>query len=767
MKKRCVIYWGIAVMLDLLSGLAITGYSQGKTNQYMLAVGINNYTGTPTVNEIVTHDGRTVPNLYGCNNDIDTVEKTFKKYYHFDQRNIYTLYDQHAAKDSIRAYLKMLAAKCKPGDVMVFYYSGHGSLTYSDNTNRMLQKSYINSIVPADIRFPAVSDLTNLELNDIFQAFTSKKVKLTVITDCCNSATITRGQTMFDADTIREVKASPLPFTFNAAQLKATTPLTAMGAVTISACQDNEPAKEYWVNLRHYGAFTYCFCSAIAEWSRAPVMDLMNATIAKLKFIGKEQNPNVETADSRRMQVLTGTEKGASLKTQYRIISLNKGNDTVTIRGGFIDGLFENDLLVEHTTKDSISIFEVNGPDLSKAIILNKSHRLKGTQFASMVFNLLRPASNPDAPLKIFIGNGIDDQLTERMMRQAKELYGNNQINWMVPSRNILPEAVLYDDQVTTNTISWKLNENNIPGSRALGDKVSDGILDSLKNKRVYLQIPPFQSITTALDAVLGKVVNRNIKRVSKAADADYMLAGELDKDGNTLQYGWISTRLRSEKENELPVTTDFFTWNGNSDSICSSLADRIFKLSVLDNWLTLSSPPGNNQHYPFTLQIKDTLTGSMGMPGKMLQTGMTDKEYLRVSFINDAGRKEAWDNNTQFIYVFSIDPKGNMVLIFPNAGTGIFDYPRGNGNPYLASVQHTSPGKYHYFLLTSKDRIINTSVFNQQGVTTRSEIVPANAFEKLVLDQGREQRGEIKMPGDWMIRKVEVYTTDKPVKNN
>ena len=83
MKKRYVIYWGIAVMLDLFSGLAVSGYSQGKITQYMLAVGINNYTGSPIENEIVTKDGRTVPNLYGCNNDIDTVEKTFKKYYHF------------------------------------------------------------------------------------------------------------------------------------------------------------------------------------------------------------------------------------------------------------------------------------------------------------------------------------------------------------------------------------------------------------------------------------------------------------------------------------------------------------------------------------------------------------------------------------------------------------------------------------------------------------------------------------------------------------
>lgn len=748
-----ILWFGFLIYILSFSEIALAQNQNAHSERYMLCVGINNYTNS-TAGFINLKDRGKLSNLHGCLNDVDTISKTFIKYYQFKNENITKLLDQQASKQGIINELKKAAEKCNPGDVMVFFYSGHGSCEQTDEMKLGLQKTYINTLVPADIRNEGVTDLNNLELNELFLAFTKKKVRLTVITDACHSATITRGQTLFDpTEDVREVATSFVPFHPSVLQLKATTPLTEQGAVTIGACQDFELAQELTLNNVKYGALAISLCEAIAEFSKAPIEDLFKRTVTKMKFYKKTQVPNMEFALTRLNMNLPGTAPGEIRKASYGIENLAPTKDTMEIAGGFLDGVFVNDILVDKNSKDSIRVITIIGPNRSQAKLINQSKNFKSSLLQSLQFSLLKAASNPDPVLKVYLGDNISDSIYDDILSQVKTISTVASLNWVRLSLKEIPQAILYYNNVESSI--WKLNMNNTAVVKRFSSLQDNEIETLLKGKKAFIQIPPQPELRKTLKQKIEASQNRNIKIVKSATDADYILSGEYNE--NSVKHGWISTHLQTEDSADFPVVTDFFSIKEQADSL---LQDRIVKLSKLANWFTLNTPSENSLHYPFTVIIKKTSSKNSESPSKLIRTVLQDT--LLVDFDQDIMSKEKWNDSTLFIYIFSIDPKGNMRLIFPNKTTSIFAYPRGLKVPYLALLKHTTPGKYHYFLLATKERINNTAVFNQQGVVTRSETLSDNPLEDLINDSGMEKRGEIKTFNNWLIKRVDVLTSEK-----
>eukprot|EP00958_Prasinococcus_capsulatus_P003668 scaffold336_cov384-Prasinococcus_capsulatus_cf.AAC.26 len=72
--------------------------------------------------------------LNGCVNDVRTVEALLKEYYGFSDADITILVDADARSGettptgkNIKAALKTMVSEAKPGDVLVFHFSGHGT----------------------------------------------------------------------------------------------------------------------------------------------------------------------------------------------------------------------------------------------------------------------------------------------------------------------------------------------------------------------------------------------------------------------------------------------------------------------------------------------------------------------------------------------------------------------------------------------------------------------------------------------------------------
>ena len=114
-----------------------------------------------------------------------------------ERSNINTLYDGDATRDNIIAALKKKLRQCKPGDAMIFYYSGHGVWLKNTQEEKDPVKKGMNQAM-------LTSDLYNYDdhlkcflrdftLKQYFNLFVDKKIILTTIFDCCFSGNLAMG----------------------------------------------------------------------------------------------------------------------------------------------------------------------------------------------------------------------------------------------------------------------------------------------------------------------------------------------------------------------------------------------------------------------------------------------------------------------------------------------------------------------------------------------------------------------------------------------
>ncbi len=754
--------------------IVLNGFPQStfKGTQYMFCVGINNYlAGTnPATCEICKDRG--IKNLTGCLNDVDTISKLFIKYYGFKPENQVLLRDQQASRAAILQTFDQLRNKCKKGDVLVFFYSGHGSYEFEKDNDGQLRtgKGYRNTILPADITKPGVPDLNSAELNKIFSGFTDKGVVLTVITDCCHSATNTRGSTLFEVDSAREVKPSPVIYPLAATNARITRKLDQNGALTIGSCQDNEIASEAQVSPKiYYGAFTISLCRSVTEWSQAPIDILLDRTRSKLRLLNKNQTPNLE--GSRRMKLnLVGTVPAQARKIFYTLkcadCSVNK---LPVIAAGFTDDLYNNDVLVDINSRDSIMVNNLGFTE-TEVTLLNKSGKWKVQDFMSLNFRLLKRLPNPDPPLKIFLGNPVGNDKYAELYGNAEMLMQQKNISfqWINPALDSIPEAVLYYRN------GWKLNRNRITETVTLDslDRVQvNSLMKAAKIRYAYLQLPPSLMLVDQLKEKLIAVKNRNIQLVEAAIAADYILAGHIRQD-KSIAYGWEKTVQGNQQDDikkaGMPALTDFFTLPGKDRYPVDSLTEKLNRLSVLANWLSMkSSPADKSLVFPYHLSVKNLGNKQTADDRTMAKSNTDDK--LDISIEKDAGSKLSPDSiRPLFIYVMSMDPKGNTYLLYPQPRSSILTYPNSvlrdssNTKYHLATVRHTTPGSYHYFFIALREAVSNRDIFTRRGVVKGNEDEPEfsdNPLEALLNEAGTGQRGDIKSFDHWLLKTVDIIT--------
>lgn len=135
-------------------------------------VGIN-YPGTPH-------------SLRGCVNDVMAVSEMLTRRYGFQSHHKRMLTDREATTNNIKQRLEWLVQGARPGDVLYFHYSGHGSQvidTDYDNDNEPDGKDEIICPVDLDWRTKIIRDE---DMRMIFDKV-PEGVNLTVVLDCCHS----------------------------------------------------------------------------------------------------------------------------------------------------------------------------------------------------------------------------------------------------------------------------------------------------------------------------------------------------------------------------------------------------------------------------------------------------------------------------------------------------------------------------------------------------------------------------------------------------
>ncbi len=158
--------------------------SLNAQNKYAVLLAVNNYYENPGV--ISPHS------LHGCINDANAIKGLLLNRFGFAPGNIATLYDAKVTKKNFIDLMHIMLQKCKPGDALVFYYSGHGVwMNNHYNDSNVVKRGMSQAIVTSDLYANNWDCLVKDEtLKEVFNQFVLKKVIVTTIFDCCYSGNV-------------------------------------------------------------------------------------------------------------------------------------------------------------------------------------------------------------------------------------------------------------------------------------------------------------------------------------------------------------------------------------------------------------------------------------------------------------------------------------------------------------------------------------------------------------------------------------------------
>lgn len=172
----------IALLLSCLQG-----YTQKK---HALLIGINDYYEAKGVKSKDT--------LRGPVNDANAIRELLIKKFGFKSNEIDTIYNAAATRENIIQGLNKKIAACKPGDIMFFYFSGHGVwMANKEMENDPVKQGMSQAMLTSDLysyedNFKCfIRDVT---LKRYFNRFIDKKVILTSVIDCCFSGKLSMGE---------------------------------------------------------------------------------------------------------------------------------------------------------------------------------------------------------------------------------------------------------------------------------------------------------------------------------------------------------------------------------------------------------------------------------------------------------------------------------------------------------------------------------------------------------------------------------------------
>lgn len=243
--------------------------------------------------------------LDGPLNDVKEMNAILIAKYGFEENNIKIVANSLATKKNILDQIrKQLIDPVRPGDICIFYYSGHGSQI--KNLSSPEPDKMDETLVPADACL-GEWDIRDKELARLFNQGIDKGGILTVILDSCHSGSAARG--LAGAEKTRSV--SPDVRVIDDPPDTAQTP-EKRGALIFSAAQDFELAQEMEMKIGGkdiwHGVFSHALLQTLSNVSvREPVSRICDLIWAKLSAMGRPQKPVIEGTAERKKSPIFGS----------------------------------------------------------------------------------------------------------------------------------------------------------------------------------------------------------------------------------------------------------------------------------------------------------------------------------------------------------------------------------------------------------------------------------------------------------------------------
>ncbi len=403
--------------------------AQNTPRKLALLVGINKYPGGLA--------------LDGCVNDVRLQQELLIHRFGFNPKDILTLTDQQATRQGIlSAFEDHLIKQAKPGDVVVFHFSGHGSRIADPDRDSPdgLNSTFvpIDSVLPTG--FPtnggAVPDIMGHTLFLLMYALKTENV--TMVLDSCHSGGGTRGnfrvrsrdggstlqpsraELEYQKQWLSRLQLSPQKF------IELRRKGVAKGVVIASARRDQFAADASF-NDFYAGAFTYEFTKYLwqqtgDEPASAAVIRVGQSTKNVAKERGNPQDPLLEVNLSKENSNAPIYFTRSQAIPAEAVITQVQGNQVELWLGGI-----DSQSLPAFTQNAIFTAIDAKGGETGFVILksrqglIGKGTLLTGRQRIQLQPGILLQERIRSIPENLTLKIGIDSSLNQNIAQEATQ----------------------------------------------------------------------------------------------------------------------------------------------------------------------------------------------------------------------------------------------------------------------------------------------------------------------------------------------------------
>lgn len=483
--------------------------AQSTSRKLALLVGINQY---PESDRYL--------NLNGPVTDIDLQKELLIHRFGFNHNDILTLTDETEQKPTraniLEAFETHLIQQAKPGDVVIFHFSGHGSQVLDPQP---INDNDLNStFVPSDASNDAeiVPDIMGRTLFLLMSALQTQNV--TVVLDCCYSGGGTRGNIRIRAarggfdykpnQTELDYQKKWLSqLSFDPDKFHKLRHIGVAKGVVIASAQRRQESADMEFEGFHAGAFTYLLTQYLWQETQSANNAIVTLT-PSVKYLAK-QTPLIDlpVQRSRGAEPMFFLDQ-PGLAAEGIILEKGQGNQATVWLGGV-----ERENLQEGI-KLTFDVVSINGDKIGKAQVLSgegltRIATIQGTIEPGMLLRETARTIPRDLKLRIGLDPSLGNDITK-----ARQLLQSLQRVQPIPfqsNERLYDSPVDYILSVMTEEYQQQLSSPNLPEVGSIGllsQDISEVIPDSFSQ--------PGETLEAAINRLNAKLKSLLTARILK-----------------------------------------------------------------------------------------------------------------------------------------------------------------------------------------------------------------------------------------------------------
>ena len=252
--------------------------AQPNPRKLALLIGINQYSKIPT--------------LSGCLTDVELQRELLINRFGFQGSDILTLTEEQASREFIEAaFLDHLGKQAKPGDMVVFHFSGYGTRVKLETSPDTMQNALVTANVALDLQDEKIVNyIIRRNSTAIIASLSTDKVTAVLDTSYDAPNTVIGLKTRALQESVGKLATEELDFL---KQLK-TQKLSNTPIVLAATSEPKQPAREGLFSGFSAGLFTYALTQYLWEFTPATKIQVALSHVGNSLYkLGSKQQPGL------------------------------------------------------------------------------------------------------------------------------------------------------------------------------------------------------------------------------------------------------------------------------------------------------------------------------------------------------------------------------------------------------------------------------------------------------------------------------------------